>query len=292
MALKANAFIDDFDGFRESIADLSHYQFMIDWGLKEAKNSATRSLAAMEKMGHKNKFGGGNAITITDVFHVGTGVRRAPGGVRTTQGKKIVPMTKDVEGRFHSYLLVGGFERFEALLKVFFATMLYQLRGQIAMPSKSRFHQNQPKMVEKSGTPTYYLAYAKFACRRNCDEAIAAFEKKLPMQLMTYQWNHGLPFKELFDCLEFCRHSVVHAEGRWPEGTKVSLNRKQQAYIRSCMRASILTGESTILPTDKQTDQVMDMLASYAYGVYILLAEEFGMAIANPFFKRQSVAKN
>jgi hypothetical protein len=37
MALKANAFIDYFDGFRESIADLSHYQFMIDWGLRKPR---------------------------------------------------------------------------------------------------------------------------------------------------------------------------------------------------------------------------------------------------------------
>lgn len=48
MAPKANVFAGDFDAFRESIANLAHYQFIVEWRLKEANKSAERSLAAFK----------------------------------------------------------------------------------------------------------------------------------------------------------------------------------------------------------------------------------------------------
>lgn len=290
MAQKSNVFTEDFDTFRESITNLSHYQFVMEWRLKAADQSAVSSMEAFAKMGgEKDEYGGANGITVTDVFRPPTSPIRSPGGFRVTKGKSIVPMTREMAGRFHSYMLVAAFERFEALLKGFYAKLLFQLRGQITLPSRAGFHKNQPKMAKLEGTPQYNAAYVRQACRRNCNEAIDAFAKKLPLRTMTYRWQHGMTFEEIYGLLNFARNCIVHFEGRWPV-EKVSISDVQQKFVRKWMRKSILTGEATILPSDSALDLVLDMLVSYSYGLFVLLSENSNMEIQTPYFKRQPLA--
>lgn len=286
MALRTNVFTKDFDSFRESMADLSHYLLLVDWRFGEANQSVEQSLAILEKQGHKNKFFAGSALSVVNVFHSGTAPMRAPCGKRITEGETIVPMTKEMEGRFHSYLLVAGFERLEALLKDLYGRMLYQLRRRITLPSKRDFHKNKPKEAKNVGNAPYYREYARYACRRNCDEAMAAFRKALPWETIIFHLMHGMTFEEIHGLLGFCRHCIVHGEGRLPDEVRVSLTINQITFIRSCMRKSILTREETILPDARKTDLVIEMLVSYAYGLYVLLSEKCDMEIEQPYFRR------
>lgn len=274
-----------FDEFRESVADLAHCEFVMEWGIKEAKNSVNRSLAVLRKRRQsEDSFAGGNAITVTNVFRPNNKFPiRAPGGVRTVEGKRILELMDEMRARFHSYLLVATYERFEVLLKDYYAMLLYQLRG-VVLPRKAKFHKEQPSMARKANTLPYFRVYAGVACRQKCDEAITAFAKKLPLQTMTYTWHHGMPFQSILKCLSFCRNAIVHEEGRWPTG-KISLNKAEQEFVRSYMRISTLTNESTILPNHAEIDNVMEMLVSYAYGLYVLFSRQFNMVVANSYFK-------
>ena len=103
---------------------------------------------------------------------------------------------------------------------------------------------------------------------------------------MVFHLMHGMPFQEIFDLLGICRHCVVHGEGRLPEDGFGALNVNQIAFIRRCMRESILTGEETILPDRRQTGLVIEMPASYGYALYVLLSEKCGMEIDQKYFGR------
>jgi len=286
VALKKNVFTPDFEKFREVMADMSHYLMFVGWRLGEANKSVERSLAVLEKMGHKNKFGAFNRLTMVNVFHPSNAPMRAPCGNRGTEGESIVPMTQEMEGRFHSYMLVAGFERLESYLKALHGHTHYQLRGQITLPSKRAFHKAQAKNAKQEGTAPYYVAYAKYACRRNCNEAMEVFQKVLPWDTMVFHLMHLMPFEEIVALLGYCRHCIVHDEGRVPDDIWESLNVNQVTFVRSCLRESILTGEETILPDKRKIELIVQMLVSYGYGLYILLSEKCGMEIEKKYFRR------
>lgn len=285
MALKANVFTKDFEKFRETMTDLSHLLLLVGWQLGESKKSVARSLAVLEKQGHKNKFGAGNGLSIVNVFSK-IGPQRIPGGKRITEGESIIPMTEEMEGRFHSYIFVAGYERLESYLKALYGRMLYQLRGKVTLKSKREFHKRIPKWAKEQNTPPYFASYAKFACRRNCDEAMAVFQKVLRWDTMVFHLMHLMPFEQIIDLLGFCRHCIVHDEGRLPEEFRVPLNINQLEFIRRCMRKSILTGDETILPDKQQTGLVIEMLVSYGHALYVLLTENCDMVLEHNYFRR------
>jgi hypothetical protein len=191
-----------------------------------------------------------------------------------------------MEGRYHSYILVAGYERLESYLKTMYRSMLYQLRGQVTLKSKRDFHKRNPKWAKEQNTPPYFAAYAKFACRRNCDEAMAVFQKVLPWDTMVLHLMHLMPFEQIYDLLGFCRHCIVHDEGRLPEETRVTLDVNQCEFIQRCMRRSVLTGEETILPDKQRTGLVIEMLVSYGHAIYVLLTEKCGMVLERNYFHR------
>ena len=285
MALKTNVFAKDFEKFRESMTDLSHLLLLVGWQLGESKASMERSLAILEKQGRKNKFGASNGLSIVNVFKK-IGPQRAPGSKRITEGESIVPMTQEMEGRFHSYLFVAGYERLESYLKALYGRMLYQLRGQVTLKSKREFHKRIPKWAKERNTPPYFFAYAKFACRRNCDEAIASFQKVLPWDTMVFHLMHLMPFEQILDLLGFCRHCIVHDEGRLPDEIRSPLDTNQLNFIRRCMQKSILTGDETIMPAKQQTGLVIEMLVSYGHALYVLLSEKCSMVLEHNYFRR------
>ncbi len=285
LALKTNVFTKDFEKFQESMTDFSHLLLLVGWQLGESKKSVERSLAILEKQGLKNKFGAGNGLSIVNVFNK-IGPQRAPGSKRITEGESIIPMTQEMEGRFHSYLFVAGYERMESYLKALYGQMLYQLRGQVTLKSKREFHKSIPKWAKMQNTPLYFAAYTKFACRRNCDEAIASFQNVVPWDTMVFHLMHRMPFEQIFDLLGFCRHCIVHDEGRLPDKIRTPLDTNQLNFMRRCMRKSVLTGKRTILPDKQQTGLVIEMLVSYGYALYVLLTEKCSMVLEHNYFRR------
>jgi hypothetical protein len=285
VALKCNVFSSDFEDFQQSMTDLSHLLLLVGWRLDDANKSVERSLATLERRGLKNKFGAGNGVTLVNVFNK-TGLQRAMGGKRITEGENIIPMTKEMEGRYHSYLLVAAYERLEGYLKRVYGRLLYQLRGQVTLRSKRDFHKRKPKWAKEQNTPPYFAAYSQFAGRRSCDEAIVTFKRVLPWDTMVFHLMHGMPFEEIFALLGFCRHCIVHDEGRLPDDVSPPLNFNQFNFIRRCIRKSILTGDDTILPDKRQTGQVLEMLLSYGHALYVLLTEECGMVLEHNYFQR------
>lgn len=287
VALKKNVFTKDFDKFQEAMTDLSHLLLLVGWQLGASQKSMERSLAIVEMQGHKNKFGAANGLSLVNVFRDATGPQRAPGSTRSTIGESIVPMLKEMEGRYHSYLFVAGYERLESYLKTMYGRMLYQLRGEFTMlRSKREFHKRQPDWAKQRGIPQYYLTYAQFACRRNCNEAMAAFQKALPWKTMMFHLMHGMPFEQIYELLGFSRHCIVHDEGRLPDEVRKPLNINQFEFIRRCMRKSILTGDETIMPDKRQTNLVIEMLASYGHALYVLATEKCGMELERNYFHR------
>ena len=162
MALKSNEFTADHEAFLEALADLGHFQMLIGWQIRLAKDSVGKSLKVLEKQGLKDMYGAANGMSIINIFHDGKCDIRAPYGKRVSEGQNLQPMAEEMERRFNSFLLVWVFERLEKHLQSLYGKLLYQLRGELTVTDKQAFHRSQPKMAKQERTLSYFDAYAAF----------------------------------------------------------------------------------------------------------------------------------
>jgi hypothetical protein len=117
MALKSNVFTEDHASFLEALADLGHFQMLVRWQLRLAKDSVGRSLKLLEKEGLANQFGAANGMSILNLFHDGKCDIRAPYGKRVSEGERLIQMVEELESRFNSFLLVWVFEKLEQIFR-------------------------------------------------------------------------------------------------------------------------------------------------------------------------------
>src|ERR1019366_9542180 len=231
MALKSNVFTVEHEAFLESLADLGHYQMLIAWQLRLAKDSVGRSLKVVEKQGHKDMYGAANGMSIINIFHDGKLDIRAPYGKRVSEGERLLPMAEEMERRFNSFLLVWVFEKVEQHLQALYGTLLYQLRDQVTVSDKQDFHRRHPKWSKQERTPHYFDAYAAFCWKRDDKKVIAAFEKHLAWKRVTYLAYHEMPWREYIETIAFCRHRIVHNDGRVSAPSMNKLSKGQKAYV-------------------------------------------------------------
>ena len=116
MALKANVFTPDFEDLLRTVANYGHYQHFVRWHLKLGKRSVVLSLQVLEKQGIKDEYFTGNCQSVVNPFHDGEWVIRAPYGNRVSKGQNIFVMSREMEGRFNSFVLVSVYEALEAYL--------------------------------------------------------------------------------------------------------------------------------------------------------------------------------
>jgi hypothetical protein len=93
-----------------------------------------------------------------------------------------------------------------------------------------------------------------------------------------------MTFDELIATIGFCRHCIVHNEGRVEEEKLVELNRFQRAFVTSCLHASLHGNGRLLLPTSKSADRTMEALASYGWALYVLLSERCAMEDESQLF--------
>jgi hypothetical protein len=291
MAMRKSVFTYGVEEFLTALSDFRHYQTFVNWQLREAMNRLASSLKVFKSRGYKGKYGMGTALSVLDVLHRGTLEVRAPAGRRVTSGANLSLMATEMEGRFNALLLVYLFERMEAYLKSLYGTLLFQLRDEITLAEKQQFRRVFPKLRKQEGTPQYYLEYANFLCKRDCNRAVVEFEKQVAWKAaFSVPW-YDMPFDELLGTLAFCRHCIVHKEGRVAKDRMRKLSRPSGVFVRSCLHQSLHGKEELLLPDTKTIDTCFEAVASYAYGLYVLLSERCSMAVDRRLFKRPRNAK-
>jgi len=286
MALKSNVFTSDHQAFLEKLANLGHFQQLVAWALGFAKDTFTRSLDAAEKHGIREYWGAARCLSICNVFHDGEYALWAPYGKRTALGEQLFPMAEEMERRFNSFLFVWTFEAVEQPLQRLYGKLLFQLRGEVAVANKKDFHRSQPAWTKQEGTPQYFAAYAKFAWRRSYRNVLEQFEKHVDWDRVkvgtTY---HDMAWRTYIEAIEFCRHRIVHNEGRVSPDSMKELGKGQQAYVKSCLHKSLYSTEQHLLPPEEIIEGLFKAVATYGWALYVLLSEHCSMPDESQIFK-------
>jgi hypothetical protein len=285
MGAKANIFTADQDLFLASLADSAHYQMLVSWQLRLAKESFGCSLEYLENRGLKNHYGAGNCLSILNIFHNGQLDIRAPHGKRVTEGEQLVPMANEMERRFNSLVWVSVFEIFEKYVKALFGKALYQLRNETTICDKGDFHAARMGVSKREGTAPYYVEYAEYSCRRDCEPAYRFFGKNLSWDKVTYPGYWEMTWDECIAAIGFCRHRIVHTEGRLSKTCLTKLSKSQRAFVTSCLHDSMHTCEKIILPPTEMMRGLFESIGSYGWGLYVLLTDRCSMKDESDFFR-------
>jgi hypothetical protein len=288
MAKKSNVFSNNITTFLRISVDLLHLLHFVPWQFRLASGPTEKSLAILEKKGIRNNFGPMTGSSIVDIFHNGEYVIRAPVGSRVTRGDDIKRMVAEVEGRFNASVLTSLHEALEAFHESAYGKMLFQLRDQITIRDRKAFHKQFPKIVKVERTPQYFNEYSRWSCRSNCAKACTSFRDNLNWSKAQIDGWGGMDWIALSATLGFCRHCIVHSEGRVDPEELRDLPVSQARFVQSLMRPSMLTGDERILPPPKAIDQFIEVIMSFTYGLYVLLSERCDMEVdVNPWEKQK-----
>jgi hypothetical protein len=285
MSPKANTFTKDLNSLHEHLADLNHYQSFVHWQLGNAKEGLRRSLDYMDKRGLKNEYFTATGLSLFNIFHDGQLPIRAPLGKRVTDGETLLAMSEEMERRFNSLILVSIFEALERFLKAVYAKLLFQLRGRATLPSKREFHASHRKARAYLGTPQYLADYVKYACRHNCDEAMAAFCKHLDWNSVVHNGWWDMTWDQFVSVMGFCRHRIIHTHGRVSVDNIRTLNAAQRKFVESCLHYPVHDLEQALLPPSAVIDRCFEVIVSHSWGLYILVTNRCGMMDESLFFR-------
>ena len=288
MATHRNEFTGDVEAFLATGVDLRHLLVFVPWLHEMAEPTVKKSNAILEKRGAPpNSFGPATGSSVINILHDGQYTTRAPAGKRITKGKDVPRMAAEVEGRVIASLLCVLHETWEMYVKKLYGKMLFRLRDGVSLPSRDAFHKREPKWREYNNTANYFADYAQFACRSDCKEALKACRNELNWELVHVRtWPAtGIPWMDTARVLAFCRHCIVHNEGRVSEARLTRLNKQLREYVQTMMKSTILNDDQRILPDAKAVDRLVEAMSSLAYGLYVLASKRFGLKIEYELWK-------
>lgn len=287
MAKVKNDFTADTLDLLSTATDLDHLVTFVPWLHKMAEPTIKRSNQILEKHGAPpNSFGPGTGISIVNVFHDGQYITRAPAGKRITQGDDVRRMAEEIEGRMNASLLTVLHESWESFLKRAYAYLLFHLKDDLAPARRAEFHKSTPKWRNYRNTPAYFSDYAQWACSVNCSEALRLFENTLAWNQMRITGWNGMNWTGVSRILAFCRHCIVHNEGRVSEARWKRLSKPQAAFVRAMMKKTILSEDERILPPAQLFDRFLEVIVSLSYGLYVLLSQRCGMDVEHALFRK------
>ncbi|MDB5342464.1 MAG: hypothetical protein JWP89_841 [Schlesneria sp.] len=272
--------------FLDSLADCKHYVNFIKWRLYEARERTEQTLNSLKATGNAENYFTGTGLPIVNVFHKGDYVTRAPSGKRITSGKNLIILTEEMERRFNANLISVIHERLADFLKAMYANMLQTLPHLLSDEDKVEFHRRQQGMEAKDGTPEYFRHYAKCCSGKDCSKAVAAMLKELPWdEVHICIWN-GMTFDKMVGMLAFCRHCIVHEEGRTSPEAMNRLDKAQANFVEKWLFTPVHGTDPLILPDTQSVERAMEAFASFAYALYLLMSKRCGVDVEILFFER------
>jgi hypothetical protein len=286
MAKSHNEFTPALMTLLKTATDLDHLVTFVPWLHKMAAPTIRKSEETLQRKGAPpNMFGPMTASSVANILHDGEWITRAPVDKRISTGPDVDKMAEEVVGRMNASMLVILHETWEVFVKTAYGKLLFRLKDDARPPDRQGFHQAMPRWRDYRNTPAYFRDYAEWSCRANASKALRFFVAQLSWEDIQITGWGDLEWVDLMSTLAFCRHCIVHNEGRVSEGKWKRLSRPKTKLITSLMRKTILDDQSRILPQREQLDGLIQATMSFAYGLYVLLSQRCGIGLEYKLFK-------
>jgi hypothetical protein len=184
-----------------------------------------------------------------------------------------------------------AFEATERFLRDLGAEFYWQKRGRLALTQKKAFQRANGKLKAKENTPEYLRQYVNWICRRNCHALLKTLRREVPeFEHVSCAYPGYVNLFDVFAAIEFCRHAVVHSNGRVNSHELAKKDASVRKLVARVTESSLLWGESVILPNRERTEEAISLLAGFGYILYRTTSELLGMALDSKAIKT-AVAK-
>jgi hypothetical protein len=245
-----------------------------------AKRESDRITALLKKEGNVNALMTGAMLVSIDPFS--TDARACTYGGHLFQGQRLLALIDETHRRYQAQVLCLAFEATEKCLRSVGGELLWQERGQIVIQNKVRlgYEKAVGKSLPSKGTQPYYVEFAKFLCRRNTDDVLKILRKHVPdfeTRGTRFFWDVDLFL--LFDTIAFCRHAVVHSNGRYSCEAAKKLTADQQRDVGKLSHKSEVTGEVCVMPDRPSIEKCLQRLTDFVYILYRTASDACGMKI-------------
>lgn len=277
MALKHNEFTDSLNNFLTEMVKANFLSFAAEG---HAKRESQRITTLLNTNGNVNALMTGAMLVSIDPFS--TEARACSYGGHLFKDRQLLALVDETNRRYQAQVLCLAFEATERFLRSASGELLWQKRGQIVVANKIRLQYENAigkKLTSKNSQP-YFMELAKFMCRRNTQDVLKILRKHVPdfeKRSTNFYWNTDLLL--LFNTVEFCRHAVVHSNGRYTSESvgKLTLDQKRDVEKLSC--ASVVTGDVCVMPDRVSIEKCLQRLTDFIYILYRTASNFCGMKI-------------
>lgn len=282
-----NPITADYKAFAAICVDVDHLATFVPWQSKMAKTEIDKIIKLLAKHGAQHIAGIGTGGSVVNAFSSARHIVRSPGGNRTTVGSDIEKMALEIAGRSNASALSSLHESWEIFIKQLYGKFVFNQRGAVPLPSRTRFHKENKKWSNYRDTQKYFHDYAAFACRTDCSEAFKAFKSHLDWKLVKVEYypRLSLTWEQIASVVEKCRHSIVHNDGRIPNARLQKIDKALRDVIITMMRPSMLSTEPRILPSGDEMDHYIEAMVTFAYTYYVLVSMRCAWSIDVDLFK-------
>jgi hypothetical protein len=277
MALKHNEFTGALNTFLTEMVQANFLSFAANG---HAKRESDRITALLKKDGNVNALMTGAVLVSIDPFS--KDARDCTYGGYLFKGKRLLALVDETHRRYQAQVLCLAFEATEKFLRSVGGELLWQKRRQIVIQNKVRlgYEKAVGKSLPSKGTKPYYVEFAKYLCRRNTDDVLKILRKHVPdfeARGTKFFWNIDLFL--LFDTIAFCRHAVVHSNGRYSSEAVKKLTADQQRDVGDLSHKSEVTSDVCVMPDRPSIEEYLQRLTDFVYILYRTASDACGMEI-------------
>lgn len=268
--------------------DLTRIEFGIQTNDRATEFALERGKETLEKRVKKQSgdpemppfaFGTMSCLSVLNVFE--PKVARFPYGAVRMFDQELLDLISEQERRANAQAIVIIYELMEHFLISFSGRAYYQLKVALNVREKQKFHRAFPAFARKKGLPEYYAKYAEWRGSRNSDQILKDLRSGVRSFDAICSKNFlGQDLVSYYDIISFCRHSIVHSNGRPDPHDLKSLQKWQQEWVNAMVQKSTLTQHDTILPHKGQMMSFTELVAGLAWALYKTVSTECGMQLA------------
>lgn len=288
MAQKGNAFSKAYIEGVNKLTLLNFLAFRFDHQSHNEQTLAAKLIQRLKSAAHgkedKDHRVAGSALMSLDPYttepHSDEWAYHVVYGTRNIKKSQLLGTVQELNRRMQGQVLCMAFEVTETFLTEIGGLFYWQLRNKLAVRRKQQFHKAHGNNLAENTLP-YFRTYVSWLCRRNCGELLKILRREIPefdrKASNFYQWDIDL--FSVYHGIAFCRHAIVHQEGRYEAGALKSMPAGQRKTVQNLVNRSLLLERDVVLPDHEHVKECLGFLAALTYILYREMSDVCGMKI-------------
>lgn len=200
-----------------------------------------------------------------------------PIGGHSRQGRHYLRALHDIVARESAWIVVQGFEAFEAFAKDVVAVYLKRNPGEISAPVWVKRRHESAGVAPKTRRVGDYRAFVG-AAYGGVDDLIKRLRAAIPeLAHAEYHNNRDLDLQAWLSAAAAVRHATVHGRAIVSPSQLQRLGPERSKLLRGCFPGKIVAGAYRLLLDDGSANLAIKLFAEYAFLIFKVASQREGL---------------